>query len=148
MIKILKKQVLCLLICVLLGIHVFAVCSTAITASEPSIKLLNIPAYGSRIENLTGVILGGIANDYQLGVYIFVDGWRTKQVEKINNDGYWICDITTQNNDWAATHIAVFLLTKDSDLPILNNDKVIPTALFDKALYYDEIVRKPMINSR
>lgn len=138
------QKVLCVFTSFFLMIQIFAAFSTVVAASGPKIQFLNVPAYGSRIENLTGVILDGIAADYQIGVYIFVDGWRTKKVEKINNDGYWTCDITTQNNDWDATHIAVFLFTRDFDLPLLKNDKIIPTSLFDNASFYEEINRRPM----
>jgi len=144
---ILKKQkVLCVFIYFLLGMQLSSSCSAVTAASEPTIYLLNVPHYGSRIENLTGVILNGLAEDYQIGVYIFVDGWRTKNVEQKNNDGYWICDITTQNNDWEATHIMVFLFHQDYEVPIIKNDKIIPPSLFENAISHKKVIRKPMKN--
>ena len=114
-----------------------------IASSGPTIQLLKVPPYGSRVENLTGVILDGAALEHQIGVYIFVNGWRAKNV-KINNDGYWISDITTQDNDWAATHIAVFLFRKDFTMPVLKIDKILPASLFENAIIHKEVIRKPM----
>jgi len=138
-----KQKISGVFCCLLLVILFIYASSPVVASSDPTIHLLNVPPYGSRVENLTGVILNGSAFEYQIGVYIFVNGWRAKKV-KINNDGYWISDITTQDNDWEATHIAVFLFRKNFDMPILKNDKILPTSLFENAIIHEEVIRQPM----
>jgi len=139
-----KQKMFTVCLYFLLVMQIIAAYSAVLAASLPTIQLLNVPPYGARVENLTGVILSGIPDDYQVGVYIFVDGWRKKNVDRINIDGYWICDITTQNNDWMATHIDVFLFHKDFQIPRLNNDKLLPTSFFENAIFHKEVIRKPM----
>ena len=53
-----------------------------------------------------------IIND-KVAVYIYVRGWRTKPtwdypLTPIQNDGSWVCDITTGGNDQEATSIAAY----------------------------------------
>jgi hypothetical protein len=85
-------------------------------ASDPSIQLTSIPAFGS-YNSLSGLVTNAPPESYQIAILIFVEGlgWYSKPYctplfTAINPDGTWSASITTGGVDNTATQIAVYLV--------------------------------------
>jgi len=95
--------------------------------SVSAIGLTYVPKYGST-ENLRGRVLNANSKDFAVAVYIKVDGlWWTKPywdspITEINDDGTWVCDITTGGFDETAEEIAVFLMPVRQEPPLASGE--------------------------
>ena len=95
--------------------------------------------------NLKGRVENIQPSDCQLAVYINKEGWRNKPNKTtpatlIQENGQWVCDITTEYGDHLAKDIAIFLLSKDVAPVLLNGAEKIPESFEKKAL--DKVLLK------
>jgi len=110
------------------------------------IALTEIPSYGNRIKDLKGFVSNIPPKQYQIVVYSFVNGWRSKPIHfnpitKINPIGTFSCDITTEPKDHEATKIAIFVIPASFSPPVLVNQKILPESLYHHAVDFVEIIR-------
>lgn len=131
-------------IVLLLNYFVPVVCGAE---SAPAIGLTYVPKYGNN-GSLRGRVLNASSNDFVVAVYIMVDGlWWSKPywdspVTKINDDGTWVCDITTGGIDETATRIAVYLIPADYKPSLVSGNFQLPRELEEKALAKAEARRE------
>ena len=109
------------------------------------IQLDSIPPYGNRIQNLKGSVLIEDYQSYSIEVLIYQNGWYNKPSEEepitlIHPDGTWMCDITTEQWDYSASHIAIFLLPTENQI-VCHHDAYIPELLYQRAISYIIISR-------
>jgi hypothetical protein len=110
-----------------------------------------VPPYGG-FDDLQGQVRCVDPADYKVAVYIFVGGWWTKPywgspLTPIQDDGTWICDITTGGNDQFATQIATFLLPNGYNPPNLSGEQALPTELFERSFAHLIIDRSPVLST-
>ena len=88
--------------------------------AEPAIEFTFVPLIGSD-DDLQGIVTGAAPDTSRVTVYILVDGtWWVKPyaadaLTTIEDDGTWVCDITTGGNDPQATAVSAFLVGVDYD---------------------------------
>lgn len=122
--------------------------ATRSDATEPSLELTSIPAYGSFL-NLKGFARGVDPAQARVAVYIRVHGgWWTKPywdapTIELAADGFFSVSITTGGQDEHATEIATFLVAADAYPPGLKGDSELPAELFEKALAHVSVTRSP-----
>ena len=107
-------------------------------AQSPTITLTSIPVMGTNDE-LTGKVTNVTPASYRVAVYIFVQGWYNKPTDAapltvVQNDGTWICDITTGGADAYATKIAAFLFPQSYTPPLVDGALTLPTELSTHAV--------------
>lgn len=130
----------------LLVLNQFIAVGYGVENNPPAIGLTYVPKYGST-ENLQGRVLNADPKDFAVAVYIEVDGgWWAKPywdnpVTKINNDGTWVCDITTGGIDETATRIVAYLIPINYEPPLASGDLQLPQALEDNAVAKAEVRR-------
>jgi hypothetical protein len=115
------------------------------------IEITYLPPYGST-DDLRGRVTCVEPGSYKVAVYIYVSGWWTKPywnrpLTPIQDDGTWICDITTGGNDPLATEIAAFLIPNVYPPPSLGGQQTLPEELFANAVDYVIADRPPPIPS-
>jgi hypothetical protein len=114
--------------------------------SLPSIEFTNIPVFGS-FNNLKGKVSNANLQEVAVVVLIMKEvAWFTKPskenpVTKINKEGSWECDITTETSDQLATKIAAFLVPIKYKPPILTGVFRIPNDLEKNKLAKVEVTR-------
>lgn len=116
-----------------------------VSSIKPCIVVTTTPRYKNRIVNLKGRVENIQPSDCQLAVYINKEGWRNKPnntnpATLIQENGQWVCDITTEFGDHLAKDIAIFLLSKDVAPVLLNGAVKIPGSFEKKAL--DKVLLK------
>lgn len=109
----------------------------------PSIVFLFVPSFGS-LENLRGKLLNADPNDFAITTYIMVEGvWFSKpSTTKIKEDGTWICDITTVENDDLAIKIVSYLIPDGYKPPMISGEFWIFKEIEEKSLAKIEVIRK------
>lgn len=113
----------------------------------PSIEFILVPPIGS-LDDLKGKVYNANPKDFVIVVVTMVDfGWWTKPslekpVTKINNDGTWVCDITTSERDEAAIKIAAYLIPISYNPPKLSGNFMIPQELGKNSIAKLEVIRK------
>jgi len=117
-----------------------------ISTHQKSIHFINIPPYGNRIQNVSGIVNNVNNDNFNIIVYIFQQTWKikpntTKPYTIINPDNTWTCDITTSMGDHKATKIAAFLISKGYKPSLINNKFNLPHEIFENAVDYIEIKR-------
>ncbi len=133
-----EKRVFLMIVTIVLVLNYFVpvVCGAE---SVPAIGLTYVPKYGST-ENLRGRVLNANSKDFAVAVYIMVDRfWWTKPywdspITEINDDGTWVCDITTGGIDETATRIAAYLIPADYKPSLISWNFQLPQDLEEKAL--------------
>ncbi|HCO93045.1 MAG TPA: hypothetical protein DIU00_03695 [Phycisphaerales bacterium] len=129
-----------------LGIVVVVISLVPIViAEDPWIDITDVPEYGTN-ERLFGEVCNVEPTDYNVAVYIFVEGWWTKPyfnrpLTPIDIDGKWNCTIVTGGNDRYATKIAAYLLPAGTDPPIMNGGTVLPD--IPEAVAFVQVERGP-----
>jgi len=83
-----------------------------------------------------------------MAIYIYVDGWWTKPtfadpLTDIQEDGGWVCDITTGGIDERATMVAAFLVPVGYAPPVLSGGKMLPPTLYDSSVASIKVTRVP-----
>lgn len=112
----------------------------------PVIEFTYVPPCGS-FENLKGKVLNVIPSDYKVAVYIRVDqGWWNKPtwanpLTPIQDDGSWICDITTGGNDQDATEIAAYCVKNGYNPPEMSGQCALPEELDEDSVAKVKVVR-------
>ena len=112
----------------------------------PLIEFTDVPSLGG-FENLGGRVQHVNPADYKVAVYIYVSGgWWTKPywdrpLTSIQEDGAWICDITTGGIDQHATKIAAFLIPKGYNPPLMGGEAGLPAVLAQNAVAKVEVNR-------
>lgn len=119
--------------------------------NEPNIKFSHVPSYAS-FDDLKGEVLHVKPRDYKVAVYIYVSGWWTKPTFEnaltvINEDGSWICDITTGGMDQNATKISAFLVPNGYSPPLMDGKQTLPTELYENSVAYVEVEREAVIRT-
>jgi len=105
-------------------------------AKKPTISFDYTPSYNNRLKNLKGRVENVTWKNYGVAVFIYVNGWynkpyNNKPLTQINNNGKWVCDITTKGGDHKAKQIAAFLVPNDYKIPILNGSDILPKELYN-----------------
>lgn len=119
--------------------------------SVPTIGLTYVPKYGSA-ENLRGRVLSANPKDFVVAVYIMVDGlWWSKPywdspITKINDDGTWVCDITTGNIDETATRIVAYLIPYDYQPLLASGNFQLSQETEEKAIAAAEARREVLVD--
>jgi len=118
---------------------------------EPSIEITSYPPYNNRIRNVVGKVCHVNPILYKVAVYIYIDDYKLSgywikpnnfyPITDINQEGEWICDVTTAPYDWIATEIQAFLIPIDYKPPMENNMQSLPSSLFENAVDNVKIVR-------
>jgi beta-lactamase superfamily II metal-dependent hydrolase len=116
-------------------------------ASDPCVEAIEfsyVPPFGSN-DNLQGQVSGVDPNGYNVWVYIDVPpyGWWTKPTTAqpqtpIENDGTWVCDITTGGSDQCATKIIAFLVPDGNELSTISGNQCLPSEWYEYP-YTEEI---------
>jgi len=111
----------------------------------PVLAIMHLPTRGSQ-DNLEGRVEHVDPLDYEVAVYIYVNGWWTKPywanpTTDVQCDGRWTCDITTGGNDSQATRIAAFLLPDGYDPPLAYGDAALSSDLAAHAVASVEVTR-------
>lgn len=121
---------------------------TLVTAKKlPYIEFVFVPPFGSS-EDLKGRLVNGDPNQFGVAVYIMVEAvWSSKPslanpVTKINEDGTWVCDITTSEDDDLAIKIAAYLIPAGFKPPTAYRNFYILKEIEDKSLASIEVTRK------
>ena len=122
---------------------------TLVTAKRklPYIEFVFVPPFGSS-EDLKGRLVNGDPNQFGIAVYIMVEAvWSSKPslanpVTKINEDGTWVCDITTSEDDDLAIKIAAYLIPVGFKPPTAYRNFYILKEIKDKSLANIEVTRK------
>ena len=113
---------------------------------EPTIEFTYVPPYGS-FEDLKGQVWHVKPADYKVAVYIYVDDvWWTKPywdqpLAPIQDDGSWICDITTGGHDQDATKIVAYLVPNGYDPLLMSGQSTLPSELDQISVAKAEIIR-------
>ena len=113
---------------------------------DPEIEFIRVPVYGS-YTNLEGWVRHVNPGEFNVAVYIYVNGWWTKPtwarpLTTIQIDGTWICDITTGGADSTATRVAAFLVPVGYDPPSMSGGSVLPLGLYEQSVAQIEITRR------
>lgn len=122
--------------------------ATRLDATEPTLELTSVPAYGSFF-NLKGIARNVDPGAARVAIYIKVQGgWWTKPywdapTTELSADGSFSVSITTGGQDEKATEIATFLVSSDSYPPGLRGDPDLPPELFERALAHATVTRSP-----
>jgi hypothetical protein len=122
---------------------------TLVTAKRklPYIEFVFVPPFGSS-EDLKGRLVNGDPDQFGVAVYIMVEAvWSSKPslvnpVTKINEDGTWVCDITTSEDDDLAIKIAAYLIPAGFKPPPAYRNFYILKEIKDKCLASIEVTRK------
>lgn len=115
--------------------------------AEPGISIDGSSPIGTVDGYAWGSVRGVEPADYLAEVYIKVSGgWWTKPTwaepfTPIQSDGTWRTDIVTGGHDEDATHIAAFLVPKDSDPSLAGGDADLPADLETIAVASDMVAR-------
>lgn len=113
----------------------------------PIIEFTYVPPYES-FENLKGQVQHVKPAEHRVAVYIYVSGgWWTKPywstpLTPIQDDGSWVCDITTGGIDEKATKIVAYLVREGYDPPLMSGEPELPPDL-KKSLAKAEVSRRP-----
>src|SRR3954447_20797000 len=112
--------------------------------ADPSIHILNVPAYGSSGE-LQGVAAGVNFQDYQVATYFHVEGtgWWTEptvamRTVPLNANGTFSLPILSNGLDASATIFATALVPKGYTPPAASASGRIPAALNSVAIDYTQ----------
>jgi len=115
---------------------------------DPFIGFTHVPKYGSA-ERLTGNVLHVKPVDYNVAVYIYVNGgWWTKPtwvkpLTTIQPDGSWSCSIVTGGIDQNATVIGAYLVRKDYTPTSMMGGSELPAELDQNSVAKITVTRVP-----
>jgi hypothetical protein len=115
---------------------------------SPSIAITVKPPYDT-YQDLQGLVACAQPSDYKVAVYIYDSGWKNKPsldapLTNIQNNGTWVCDITTELYDSISTGIAAFLVPNGYNPPLLSRVNPLPVELFENAVAYTIEDRAPI----
>ncbi|MEZ5039750.1 MAG: glycosyl hydrolase family 17 protein [Saprospiraceae bacterium] len=116
---------------------------------RPNVTFNQIPTFGDPGGILCGKVDGIRPCDYNLALYIKVNGsWWVKPTYadkkiRLACDGSFCIDVVTGGQDRYATEYQLFLLDKDCNPPGLGNAGSIPDSLYEKAIIHEVITRTP-----
>ena len=114
---------------------------------SPTIEFTYVPPYGNDYEDLKGRVACVEPTDYQVAVYIYVDGWYNKPylaspLTTIGSDGIWRTDITLAKYDPFATSVAAFLIPDGYNPPLMGGETTFPEGLYENSVDYVMADRK------
>jgi hypothetical protein len=114
--------------------------------SSPEIEITIFPKYGTT-EDVGGIVRFVNPSEYRVAVLIYVgERWWTKPTFEqpfvnINQNGTWVCDITTGGDDIHSTRIAAFLIPSSFTPPQCAGRNTIPNAIYENCLDFDVYYR-------
>ena len=103
-------------------------------------QITYVPPQGSANTTIVGQALGIIPANYQVAVYIEVNGgWWTKPfwnlpLSAINYNGSWECDVETGGNDTNFTAVAAYLVPANYSPPLVSGGALPSASLMAVAL--------------
>ena len=116
---------------------------------SPSIEFLSVPDFGT-FEDLEGTVSHVRPSDFQVAVYIYVNGWWTKPyfdrpLTSITCDGQWRADVTTGGIDQRADQVPRLPPSlRGFEPPLLGGSRTFPPELEHAALASAEVERPPV----
>ena len=108
----------------------------------PELVVTQLPPYGNRIQDLKGCVLGVPEKSYVINVYGKYNQWRSMcESILLPSDGCWSCDITTAPYDHLIQYFSIFV-HPESYKPSEVSEEVLPEALYDNAIIFQDIQRQ------
>lgn len=104
------------------------------TSPAPSITFTTVPKIGSK-DPIRGKVTGVDPADYDVVVYILVEGWWgpkplwEKPLTPIRSDSTWSCDMVTTTTDALATQVVAYIVPKGYNPPRLNGQQELPAEM-------------------
>ena len=104
------------------------------TSPAPSIVFTTVPKVGSK-DPIRGRVAGVDPAQYNVVVYIFVDGWWgpkplwDKPLTTIKSDSTWSCDMVTTTTDALATQVVAYIVPAGYNPPRLTGQQDLPAEM-------------------